>query len=127
MIHPVDSVSCASSYVVEPVFFFNLSRVNVFFRVFIECHSAVHIIFRFGALVFAAFVISATVFSFVIIFFFNRVLDDFFSFNFFVFSFRLNDEAQHLALSRLNHSFVFSARRPCSRCVAKSRGDRGVE
>ena len=37
MIHPVDSVSCASSYVVEPVFFFNLSRVNVFFRVFIEC------------------------------------------------------------------------------------------
>ena len=34
MIHPVDSVSCASSYVVEPVFFFNLSRVDVFFRVF---------------------------------------------------------------------------------------------
>ena len=87
---------------------------------------AVHIIFRFGALVVAAFVISATVFSFVVIFFFNRVFDNFF-FNFFVFSFRLNDEAQHLALSRLNHSFVFSTRRPCSRCIAKSRGDRGVE
>ena len=66
MIHPVDSVSCASSYVVEPVFFFNLSRVDVFFRVFVECHSAVHIIFRFGALTIAAFIISATIFGLVI-------------------------------------------------------------
>ena len=48
-------------------------------------------------------------------------------YSFQLFSFRLNDEAQHLALCRLNHSFVFTARRPCSRCVAKSRRDRGVE
>ena len=78
MIHLVDCVGCASSYLVKPVFFFNLSRVDVFFRVFIECYSTVHIIFRFGALVVAAFVISATVFSFVVISFFNRVFDNFF-------------------------------------------------
>ena len=102
--HLVDCVSCASSYIVEPVFFFNLSRVDVFFWVFIEWCSAVHVIFRFGALVIAAFVINATVFSFVVISFFNRVLDNLF-FNFFVFSFRLNDEAPASCVESIESSF----------------------
>ena len=66
--------------------FFLCSRTNPLLQ------SAVHIIFRFAALIIATFVISATIFCFVVISFFNCMFDNLL-FNFFVFSFRLNDEA----------------------------------
>ena len=82
--------------------------------------------FRFCALTITAFFIRATIFSLVynsfLIFGLNILL-----FNFLVFSFRLDDESQHLALRRLNHSFVFFARCPCSCCVTKSRRNCGIE
>ena len=92
MFHLVNSVSCASSYVINPILFFNLNHVNIFVGIFIKCHFTVDIIFRFCALTIAAFIISATIFCIVIISFLNFM---FFNslFNFFVFSFRLYDEA----------------------------------
>ena len=63
MFHLVNCISCASSYVVNPILFFDLNRVNIFIRVFIKCHSTVHIIFRFCALTIVAFVISAANFG----------------------------------------------------------------
>ena len=46
MFHLVNSVSCASSYVINPILFFDLNSVNIFFKVFIKCHSTVHIIIK---------------------------------------------------------------------------------
>ena len=65
MFHLVNSFSCASSYVINPIFFFDLNRVNIFFRVFIKCHSTVQIIFRFCALTISAFIVSASIFCLV--------------------------------------------------------------
>ena len=92
MFHLVNSFSCASSYVINPIFFFDLNRVNIFFRVFIKCHSTVQIIFRFCALTISAFIVSASIFSLVSNSFLIFMLHNMF-FNFFVFSFRLDDEA----------------------------------
>ena len=81
MFHLVNSVSCASSYVIDPILFFDLNRVNIFIRVFIKCQSTVHIIFRFCALTISAFIISATIFCLVsnsfLIFVLNNLLFNF--------------------------------------------------
>ena len=118
--HLVQCIYSASLYAIDPVFLFNRSWIHFLIWTVFKCHFPSHVI------LISDFVIGATHYgdvNFSILFFGFNIL----FLILFVLPFCLDNESQHLALCRLNHSFVFFVRCPCFRFVTDSRRNCDVE